>query len=407
MKDAAPRVRLEAAAALLVINPKDTGPVDVLAQGLASGDVNVRRIAANTAGFSGPAGAPLVEKLAALLNDPDDLVRMNALQSISILGPVAEKAVAAVIPLLDDPDLGIDAADAAWAHRFGGSARLAALHEDAFIRPSRPSAGPRFGAMSQIGGPDAPCRRVPWVQAMPTATEVEGYNMMIYLSLLGPVAQDAAQAIQTFQIKNPVLPSATMWALYPDRSFPWNSGFGGPRAVGEGAVGAAAPVASPMGRAAALAPEAVKAGLGGNFGGDGGFGGPGGGGGGGGRGGGPGGGPGGLGGPMMQAYVHELGPRLRTLSSKLAKQIMDGSAGDIPVWGYQILAAGPDLSLEILTPHLTNGDLTMRERATVALGYMGEAAAPARDQVQSALGKTANEHEKRLLEWCLREIDGE
>ena len=86
---------------------------------------------------------------------------------------------------------------------------------------------------------------------------------------------------------------------------------------------------------------------------------------------------------------------------------MDGSAGEIPVWGYQILSAGADLSLDILAPHLADSDLAMRERATVALGYMGTAAAPARDQVQTVLRTTSSEREKRLLEWCLREMDGE
>jgi HEAT repeat protein len=406
LKDPAPRVRLEAAAALLVINPKDQGPADVLAQGLASADVNVRRIAASSAGFSGAAGAPLAEKLASLLKDADPQVRMNALQSISILGPAAEKAVPAVIPLLDDPDLAIDAADALG--RIGATAQPALPRLTKMLSSDQSTVRwAAVRAMAQIGGPDAHPAVDFMVQAMPTATEVEGYNMMIYLALLGPVARDAAPAIQSFQIKNPVLPSATMWALNPDRSYPWNTGFGG--RGGRGGRGGGGGFANGDG----FGPGGGQAGAGGpggggpggGFGADGGFGGPGGP---AGRGfGGPGGGPGGLGGPMMQAYVHELGPRLRSLSQKLAQQIMDGSAGEIPVWGYQILSAGADLSLDVLTPHLADSNLAMRERATVALGYMGEAAAPAREKVQAVLRTTSNDREKRLLEWCLREMDGE
>jgi len=47
----------------------------------------------------------------------------------------------------------------------------------------------------------------------------------------------------------------------------------------------------------------------------------------------------------------------------------------------------------------------MRERAAVALGYLGPAASGAKEQVVAALSKASSEREKRLLEWCLREID--
>jgi hypothetical protein len=46
----------------------------------------------------------------------------------------------------------------------------------------------------------------------------------------------------------------------------------------------------------------------------------------------------------------------------------------------------------------------MRERAAVALGYMGPAAAAARPQVSQALDTSQDERERRLLQWCLRQI---
>ena len=52
--------------------------------------------------------------------------------------------------------------------------------------------------------------------------------------------------------------------------------------------------------------------------------------------GGPGGGPGGgMNDLMYSAYVRELGPRLAGLSPVLANKIMDNSAGDVPVWGFE------------------------------------------------------------------------
>ena len=84
---------------------------------------------------------------------------------------------------------------------------------------------------------------------------------------------------------------------------------------------------------------------------------------------------------------------------------MDGTAGNVPTWGYEILACAPDETINSLVPHLADDNIVMRERATVALGYMGPAAARAKERVAAALGKVSSEREKHLLEWCLREID--
>jgi hypothetical protein len=223
-------------------------------------------------------------------------------------------------------------------------------------------------AMAQIGGKESHPAVDFIKKKMPGATEINSYNMMIYLSLIGPDAVDAIPTAQNARITHPVLPSATVWAIRAS-SFPWEDN-GGMR----------------------------------GFGGRGGPGGPGG----GGRGGFGGGGPGGAGfdlnSTMYEAFIRELGERLRPLALTLVNRIMDGTAGNVPTWGYKLLACAPDESATKLSAYLTDSQLVVRERATVALGYMGTAASPAADQVSHAIGKAETEQERRLLEWCLREI---
>jgi hypothetical protein len=243
------------------------------------------------------------------------------------------------------------------------------------------------------------------IKAFRNATEIEGYNMMIYLALLGPVAQDAVPTIRSTRIKNPVLPSATLWAIAPDKSFPWMGGGGRFGMGGPGGPGGRGRDGGPggpegFGGRGPGGPEGFGGrggpdGPGGRGpGGRGGFGGP----------GGPGGGGPDIGTLIYENYIHELGDRLRPATHSLAQKIMEGTAGNIPPWGYKILACAPDEALALLTPHLTDKDLLMRERAVVALGYMGPAGQAGAEQVKLALQNASNEREKRLIAWCLREI---
>jgi len=352
--DSAPCVRFSAAAALLCIAPPNMRAVETLAQGLGSAELAVRRESARAAGLSGQAASPLADKLAALLKDPDESVRLTALQALSLLGPAAGSAAGAVTPLLDEPAWAIDAADALG--RIGAPARPALKRLAQML--SSDQAAVRWAAvraMSQIGGEDAHPAVEFMIRTLPGATEVEGYNIMIYLALLGPVAADALPVIRSVRIKNPVLPSATQWAIAPDKSFPWQGGgrFGMPGPGGPGFHG----------------------------------------------------GPGDIALYIYEAFIHELGDRLRPVAGVLARKIMDGTAGDVPAWGYKILACDTDAALGILSPHLAGNDLHMRERATVALGCMGKAAAPAKEQIKAALSKAPTEREQRLLKWCLREVE--
>jgi HEAT repeat protein len=370
LSDSAPKVRLAAAAAVLRIDPpdaqrrcgpKDTHGVELLSKGLDSTDPTARRDAARAAGLAGPAAASLTPKLAALLKDADESTRITALQAISILGPAASKAREAVVALLDNPDLAVDAADALG--RMGPAAQPVPGQLVKML--SSQSSAVRWAAvraMAQIGGAEAHPAVDFMVQALPRASEVEGYNMMIYLALLGPVARDAADILWSAHIKHPVLPSVTRWAISGGASLPW---LGGPEGRGPG-----------------------RPGFGGRPGGSGGLGG----------------GGGDIGSIIYQALVRELGERLRPTARLLAQKIMDGTAGNVPTWGYEILACAPNETMNALVPHLADDNIVMRERATVALGYMGPAAAPARERITAALAKVSSEREKRLMEWCLREI---
>ena len=73
--------------------------------------------------------------------------------------------------------------------------------------------------------------------------------------------------------------------------------------------------------------------------------------------------------------------------AEAVQAIMDDTAGVVPVWGYELLNAGPEASLGVLVPWLKDGALVKRERAAVAIGYMGEAGAGAAEEVRGRWGR--------------------
>jgi hypothetical protein len=299
-----------------------------------------------------------------MLADSDESIRVAALQAISMLGPAASEAAEAVKSLLDDPELVVDAADALG--RIGPAARPAPAQLVKMLSSDQaPVRWAAVRALAQIGGEEAHPTVDFIVRALPSASEVDGYNMMIYLALLGPVAHDAVDVIRSTRIKNPVLPSVTLWAVAGGTSLPW--------------------VVDPDGQGADRGPGGPPVGgMPGDFhdGGD-------------------------FASIVYQACVRELRERLRPTARLLVQKILDGTAGNVPAWGYEILTCAPDETVNSLVPHLADDNIVMRERATVALGYMGSAASPARNHVKAALARVSSEREKRLLEWCLREIGRE
>ena len=340
LDDTAPTVSLAAAGALLRIDPKEPRALAVLKKGLSSADPIVRRHAASAIGMSG-SGA-LAESLIAALRDSDLRVRRSALQAVATLGPAASKTVDAVAELLDEPATATDAADALG--RIGPAARPA-LKKIAKLF----AAGPKtqhwaaVRAMSQIGGADAHPAVEFMIRELPRASEYDGYNILIYLAMLGPDAKDALPAIRQSRVKNPILRQSTAWAIEPDGRFPFGFGF-------------------PMGDADFA-----------RF--------------------------------IFESYLRELGDNLKPGAIAMAKKTLDGQTNDLPTWAFDLLARYPEDSLAVLTPALKSDNLARRERAAVAIGYMGSAGVGAKGNVVAAADRAEGEKERRLMRWCLRHID--
>jgi hypothetical protein len=51
---------------------------------------------------------------------------------------------------------------------------------------------------------------------------------------------------------------------------------------------------------------------------------------------------------MYEAYIRELGERLRPLALSLVQKLVEGTAGDVPTWGYKLLACAPEESISKL-----------------------------------------------------------
>lgn len=353
LSDAALSVRLNAAIALLRSEPSRSQALEVLRTSLESADANISRIAVITIARDSLAPTFFVPHCMALLNSKDEIVQSTALEALSVAGQPAAPAVSAITALLAKPSLEVAAADALG--RIGPAAQpsvdaLAKLlsSDQSLVR----WAGVR--AMSQIGGPKARPAVQFMIKALEHASEVEGYNMMIYLSLLGPDAKEAVPTLRSVRIKNPVLPSAALWAIQPEDGFPWQ------RKDRAGMPG--------FGEGGGEGPEFARY--------------------------------------IYEAYLHELGPRLKPAALQLAAQIMNGTAGDVPQWGYKILACGGDEIISELTCHLSEDSLVKRERAAVALGYLGPAAAASKDALSRAIANTPMQREKLLLQWAQREVAG-
>lgn len=346
LDDRSTLVRMAAAAALLRISPEQTAALEVLSTGLTSTEAIDRRHAARGAGLAGAPAAPLAGKLSAMLADSDEIARSAALQAIATLGPDAAGALEGVARLLDDPATTASAADALG--RIGPAARPALKKLAALL--SADQAGVRWAAcraMAQIGGDDARPAVDFMLRELRNPTEFDGYNMMIYLGLLGPVAKDALPVMENLRIKNQPLRMIAMWAIEPERRFPWLSND----------------------RSAGMMRDADFARY------------------------------------IFESFLREVGEGFRPAGKALAARIIDGSAGEVPLWGYNMLARFSSDVVPVLAPALADADIVKRERAAVALGYMGSAASSARPQIAAAITKAPTEREQRLLQWALRKVD--
>jgi HEAT repeat protein len=329
----------------------------VLSRGLVSTDAAIRRVTADAVGRAGAGAAPLISSLTPVLKDQNAQTRRAAVRAVATLGPVASGVASALVPLLDDAGLKIEAADALG--RIGPAARPVPAPLVKMLADNQPMAVrlAAVRAMAQIGGPESHPAVDFIIKTLPSMDEIGEYNTEIYLSMLGPIATDAIPVSQRTKLANPVLPTATLWAIKAD-SLPWQMQGGGRGGFG-GAMGG---------------------GMGGGLGGD-------------------------LFSTMYSAYFRELGERLRPVALILLKQMQEGADKNTPDWGYKLLACAPEESIVQLTAALTSDNLATREKAAVVLGYMGAAAAPAQPKLRAAIDKAPTEREKRLEEWALHEIE--
>lgn len=339
--DSVPRARCAAAATILRITHGHERALKVLAEALASGDRLTRRDAATATAVTGKAGAALVPALAGLLKEDDEAVRFAALDAIGTLGPVALGAREAVVPLLERAEEMIDAADALG--RMGPRAQPVPAALAKMLTSEQVNV--RLAAlrgMCQIGGKEALPAAEYIAREIGTTAEIDAYNMVELLALLGPIASEPASRIRTVPMPNGMVLQAANWVINAPSGLPW---------VGGGAD--------------MIAPFAD---------------------------------------PVYTGFVVELGERLRPCALKLAPRLMAGTAGEVPEWGYKILNAAAEESVATIAPHLKDGEKRLRELAAVALGRMGPPAAGARGQVEAAMGAARDERERNLMGWCLHEI---
>jgi|GEM_PF-1186558 len=346
LDDADARVRMTAAATLLCIAPDDGRALEALRAGLGHADATVRRAAAGAAALTGTSGISLVEPLASLLGDGDELTRLKAVRSLGSMGPAAAGAVPALIAALDKPTLALDAADALG--RIGPAAQPALPRLARMLEADAPTLRwAAVRAMAQIGSEQARPAVDFIIRQLPRATDQEAYNMMIYLGLLGPVARDALPAVRSSRVRHPALKPATIWAIDPAAGLPWLD-------------------PAYFGRYTDLGVVRY----------------------------------------IFQAYVSELGPRLQPAAMLLARKIIEGTAGNVPPWGYALLGQCAGDVVPILSAALADADRACRERITLALGAMGEAAAPARSTVAALLSADGADIDRRLIEWTLARFNG-
>ncbi len=341
LKDAHPSVRAHVAATLCTVAPQSKAGVNLLAQMLAGETPAERRLGAQCAGLGGSAAGALVPRLVMLLGDADMSVRSAALQALATLGPDAAEACSTLVKLLDEPRFACDAADALG--RIGPAAHPAMKKLASLLQADDKSARwAAVRAMVQIGGPEASPAVDFLLVEIETARGRDLYNISVYLGILGPVAERAMPALSQARQRDRELCAMALWAIQPEKFFPWQWGYFVDRDMDRW---------------------------------------------------------------LFEAYIREMGPRARPAAKALVAAVIAGKAGHIPSWGYQLLIDYPDETLTPLQQALKLDDAAQRQRVLSALGYMGAAAAPTRAAIE-ALASSADPRSQRLVAWALRRIDG-
>jgi HEAT repeat protein len=96
-----------------------------------------------------------------------------------------------------------------------------------------------------------------------------------------------------------------------------------------------------------------------------------------------------------------MGDRAKPAAATLANRIVKDAAGQVPSWGYRLLAEQPDDVIPVLVKALADGKTEARARAAAALGRMGP---PARGAV-NALEAAAKDPDQLVRNAATRSLE--
>lgn len=305
-----PNIELQtsSASALLRISPNNPAALRILRSDLASTSIPTRKLALDALSHAGPAAAGALDELRACLKDPNPELQSAAIRAIGEVGPSAASAAPDLTSLLDNPALRCDAADALGHLRQSARPVASALAS----RMSDPDLSFRWAlvrALVQIGGPDSKAA-VPFLidQVQHTPRGRDLYNISVYLGLLGPIAKDAIPALEWARLRDRELCAMALWAIEPEKTFPWQWGYTVDREIDRW---------------------------------------------------------------LFEAYIREMGPeRAKPAAQALVKAILSNSAGRIPSWGYQLLLDFPEVAIDPLKKAQDNPSPSVRQSAITALRQM-------------------------------------
>jgi HEAT repeat protein len=308
-------VRLNAAAAVTRVDPADPRAIPLIVAGLADPSASTRRTAAQCVARLGP---PAKSALTPLLQiviapDSDENVRAAAVDAIGRLKADALPAAGELIKLLDDPTLRLTAAESLGRIGPGASSALPKLAA-ALNDADATWQWTAARAMVLIGGEGAR----PAVPFLAKRLEKaprgrELYQLTWLLGLMGPLAKDTIPALQDAQRRDNELAAMAIWAIAPEEIYPWQIGYHWDRPCDLW---------------------------------------------------------------LIADYIDRMGDRATPAAAALARRVLEGTAGNIPSWGYHLLAARPDAARPILEKGLAGQDPQVRRRARIALDAMGGTGKP-------------------------------
>jgi HEAT repeat protein len=309
-------VRVRAAEALAKVDPGQSAALEALARGLRAGEAPVRRAAAEALAQIGPGAAQLVPALLPALADPQRDVRWAAAEALGEIGPAAQAAAAALTTLLKDAAMRCVAAEALGG--IGANARSAVpalaeglKNDDLRFRWAAAR------ALALVGGDGAEAA-VPALLEMMGREQRDYYNATLYLAALGPQAK---AAIPTLTAKADELASMALWAIEPDKKFPWDLWYHADRDCDLW---------------------------------------------------------------LFASYVRMMGPRGQSAAIALAGRCLAGRDADAPSWAYHLLREHRQPVLALLLDKLKGDDPAQRRRAARTLGRMGSSAQSAEAALSEA-----------------------